>query len=322
MPAVTPRLVLLPPETVVPAVWSSPGRTAVFNPAILRDGDGWIAACRVVGPDAARRVALCRLDRSLEPIPGTAVPWSDHVDFGGSALSARARTWFADPRLYRWRGRVFLQWNTGWHEPLNHQFLQEIDPHRLDPIGKVRELALAAGSRRPLEKNWLFFGAGGDRLLYSPQPLCVHAADPAHPGRIGALLARREWSASQSDAGTELRGGCPPVQVDGQWFAIGHTVAGAEGSYRYQPWVIRFGDQPDFALTGYPARPLPLPNPFGSERSAPKLNPAVGEVIYPCGADFRDGTWTISYGLNDERAAICTLPHEAITACLAPAAAT
>ena len=39
-------------------------------------------------------------------------------------------------------------------------------------------------------------------------------------------------------------------------------------------------------------------------RVYPKLNPAVGEVVYPCGAARSAEGWLISYGLNDERCAI------------------
>jgi predicted GH43/DUF377 family glycosyl hydrolase len=48
------------------------------------------------------------------------------------------------------------------------------------------------------------------------------------------------------------------------------------------------------------------------------LNPAVGEVVYPCGA-ARDGTrWLISHGINDEYSAISVVEHAAVLASLQP----
>lgn len=308
---------LLDPDVVVPASWRGDRPAAVFNPALLREDAGWIAAYRVVGSDGRRRIALCRLDGQFRAAAGTVTPWSDLVEFGARELSPRAREWFADPRLYRWAGRVFLYWNTGWHEPRNHQFLQEIDGPSLRPVGVPAELELAGEAARPLEKNWLFFGADGERLIYSPQPLRIYEVDTANRTRIaGPPVAGRAWQPRFETHGG-LRGGCPPVQVDGQWFAICHSVGGADGSYRYEPWVIRFAAAPGHPLTGYPAAPLPLPNPFGGGRRGAKLNPAVGEVIYPSSADFRAGAWTIGYGINDEHAAIAVLPHEVLLSCLA-----
>ena len=51
------------------------------------------------------------------------------------ASSVLPWTRFADPRLYRLAGRLFVYWNSGWHEPQNHQFLQELDPVSLRPVG-------------------------------------------------------------------------------------------------------------------------------------------------------------------------------------------
>src|SRR5690606_6873104 len=82
------------------------------------------------------------------------------------------RQWFADPRLYRFGSRLFVYWNSGWHEPQNHQFLHELDPRTLRPIGRAREFILAHGTRQKLEKNWTLFetASGEHRAIYSITP--------------------------------------------------------------------------------------------------------------------------------------------------------
>ena len=61
--------------------------------------------------------------------------------------------------------------------------------------------------------------------------------------------------------------------------------------------------------------PAPLP-----ARQFPRLSPAVGEVIYPCGACREGGDWVFSWGLNDERCAITVIPHEQVAASTTPSA--
>jgi predicted GH43/DUF377 family glycosyl hydrolase len=46
------------------------------------------------------------------------------------------------------------------------------------------------------------------------------------------------------------------------------------------------------------------------------LAPNVGEVIYACGAAWRDGKWVVSYGINNERCAIAQLDADEVDALL------
>ena len=318
-----PEAVLFQPDELLPDTWrplAAAGSVRVFNPGLLRDGDGWIFAYRVVGPDGLRRVGVCRLDAKLRVVKDSPAPFSDRVRFAaGRDYAGAASTWFADPRLYRLQGRIFIYWNSGWHEPRNHQFLQELDIVGLNPVGQPRELILR-GPRQPLEKNWTFFGDERLHAVYSPAPHRVLGFSLAGDGDIEfSELAIHDWNhASYAAAHGTLRGGAPPQLCNGHYWSFCHSVKGSEGHYRYTPAVYRFAATAPFAPTDAPTGELSLGNPTGDRRSFPKLNPAVGEVVYPCGAANHDGHWFVSYGINDERCAIAILSHREVAGAVRP----
>lgn len=312
-----PRTLFLDPEALVPAAWRPPGSPElppVFNPGLLADGNGWILACRVVTGDGARRIAFCRLGPDFTPLPGTAFPFSDHVRFTERIEDKVARTWFADPRLYRLGLRTFVYWNSGWHEPRNYQFLQEFDPATLRPLGEAREITLA-GERRKLEKNWTFFSTElGLFSVYSITPHRVLRIASLPEGDLrGETEAEMPWDLdAYPTCHGGLRGGSPPVWLGDEYWSIAHSVHDAPDGYRYAAAAYAFSARPPFHPTRAPIAWLPLPV---QPRTRPRLNPAVGEVAYPCGAAAVPGGLVVSYGVNDEGAAIAVLPAATLAAC-------
>jgi len=328
MSAARNECVIFPTDDLLPGAWreiAATGPVRAFNPGLLRDGDGWILACRIVLPDGLRRIAIGRLDRGLKMIAGSAAPLSDQVRFAaGGDYPAIVTHWFADPRLYRFGGRVFIYWNSGWHEPRNWQFLQELDPVTLQPIGSPRELVLR-GERQKLEKNWTFFeepGTGRLLALYSILPHRVLEFSLADEGDIAfGEVARIDWSLEAyplSHGG--LRGGAPPVLADDRFWVFCHSVHDGADGYRYALAAYCFAPRAPFSPVAQPTRLLDLAHPPGGGRAFARLNPAVGEVAYPCGA-ARDGNrWLISHGINDERCAIAICPVAQVAATLMPVA--
>ena len=312
-------------EELLPEPWrhfAREGPVRAFNPGLLRTRDGWLFAYRIVGPDGLRRIALCRLDDELRVIAGSPRTFTDDVHFrAGHTYPEVVTHWFADPRLYRFGGRHFIYWNSGWHEPQNHQFIQEFDGATLAPIGTARELVLPAG-RQKLEKNWTLFGEEPHRLhaVYSVLPHRVLACSLAGEGDVVfAAAATTEWTLPDyppSHGG--LRGGAPPQCVGDGYWSFCHTVHDGAAGYRYMAGVYRFAAESPFAPTDEPVKPLQLGAPLGEQRLYPRLNPAVAEVIYPCGAAHHDGRWWISYGLNDERCAIAVLEESAVAGAVRP----
>lgn len=312
-------------EELLPAAWrdlAGRGPLRAFNPALLADGPGWLFAYRMVGADSLRRIAICRLDGRLRVEPGSAVPLCDAIRFAeGRTYPDAVLSWFADPRLYRFAGRLFVYWNSGWDPQPNVQFVAELDGGTLMPCGPARELRLA-GDRRPIEKNWTFFGDDPLRALYSPMQqaildvACGEAAEielrPRHaaPWDLGDFALRYG----------ELRGGAPPQRLGDGYYAFCHTVYPTPLGYDYAAAVYRFGAAFPFRPTDAPLHPLRLENPLGSDTLGDRLNPHVGAVVYPCGAAYRDGTWLISYGINDARAAIARLSAAEVEAAMRPLA--
>lgn len=315
---------------LLPAAWSEAAGTEpvrLFNPGLLRDGDGWLLAYRVVAGDGRRRIALSRLDGSLRVIAGSQLPLSDGFRFRqGVDYPEVARHWFADPRLYRFGGRIFIYWNSGWHEPRNYQFVHELDPGTLRPLGCARELILSRGDRQKLEKNWTFFDgvAGFENLaVYSICPHRLLQFSLAGEGDIPfEEAATAEWTLTDYPAcHGGLRGGAPPQRVGDGFLSFCHSVHDGPTGYRYAAAAYRFAGAPPFRPTHAPMRPLRLHNPFGETRVHAALNPAVAEVIYPCGAARDGGRWLVSHGLNDEHCAISILTDAEIESALAPVAA-
>lgn len=304
-------------QQLVPKSWrkiAAEGPVRTFNPGLLREGDGWLFAYRVVAADGQRRIGLCRLNQQLEVVSGSPIALTDHVRFRGDGnYPSVAMHWFADPRLYWFGTRLFIYWNSGWHEPRNFQFLQELDAATLLPIGCARELLLR-GERQKLEKNWTMFTGEGN--LYAVYSVAPHRILGFSLGSDGDILfedvATTAWTlADYPHSHGGLRGGAPPCLADGQYWSFCHSVHNAPDGYRYAAALYAFAPTTPFAPTAGPTHPLDLGGSRAAFRTHARLNPAVGEVIYPCGA-ARDGArWLISHGINDEYCAISFLDHAA-----------
>lgn len=311
---------------LLPDAWrhvGADGPVRTFNPGLLADENGWLFAYRVVGSDGRRRIGLCRLDAGFRVVPGSPLPFSDRVRFRPDATHVEATTqWFADPRLYRLGGRLYLYWNSGWHEPRNWQFLQELDPTSLLPRGHPRELVLA-GERQKLEKNWTLFesgtGDGGIFAVYSITPHRILQVTLEGDEEVRcADYARQEWSIDgYPKCHGGLRGGAPPCHLNGEYWTICHSVHDSPAGYQYQAAAYRFAGRAPFAPTAKPVEILGLPNPAGDGRTYARLNPAVGEVIYPCGAAWDGARWIISHGINDENCGLAFLDYATVARTLA-----
>lgn len=318
---------LLETADLIPSEWAgtlAAGPVRAFNPGLISDDcGGWLLAYRLVGMDGKRRIGLCRLDAARRVVPGSARPLSDGFRLrAGCLYPAEAYHWFADPRLFRIGGRLFVYWNSGWHEPRNHQFAQEIDPAALTALGHAHELMID-GPRQKLEKNWTLFEHAGRALaVYSVQPHRVLTFEPSgHGDWLMHEAAHTAWSTPGYPAcHGGLRGGTPPVLQAGRFWSFCHSVHDAADGYRYAAAAYTFAASAAFTPLSGPYSHLHL-TPFPvSERIYPKLNPAVGEVVYPCGAARAGEGWLISYGINDERCGISWVSDATVAATQAPVA--
>lgn len=308
-------------DELLPDAWRSAAVTGpvwAFNPAIIRDGEGWLMAYRMILPDQMRRLAICRLDQGLRVVQGSACALSDRLRFPPTARYPDVvHAWFADPRLYRWNGRLFVYWNSGWHEPANHQFLHELDPASWAPIGRPREL-VRDGERRTIEKNWTFFrDARGDVCcVYSITPHCVLRVswEGGEDIRCEEVASTDFQPAGYPPCHGGLRGGAPPVFHEGRFWSFVHSIHDGASGYRYESAAYCFAADPPFAPLAEPVATLDLSGPFRNARRLPRLNKAVESVEYPSGAVLDGEHWLLSLGINDERCAIARVPHAAVVA--------
>jgi hypothetical protein len=228
-------LQLIPGVQLVPDPWQAlrAGPIWAFNPSLLRHGPDFLLAYRLVGADGRRRIGLCRLNGSFAVVPGSAVAYSDYIVFtSDSPVAEQARAWFADPRLFRLGDGVFIYWNSGWHEPENAQFIQQIDADSLRPVGPPRELVLG-GERRAIEKNWMLFESGGScHAVYSINPHRILGFSlQGSEAIVCRPVAASAWAdESYQPSWGELRGGTPPQRIDGSFHCFCLSVHGPNGA--------------------------------------------------------------------------------------------
>ena len=310
-------------QVLRPDEWPFPPSAPLycFNPGLVPVADGWAMAYRLVGPDGMRHMAMCRLDAAFQFVAGS-VRWiSRQIRFRPDhSFSDHVLQWFADPRLVRLAGRLFIQWNSGWHDPINHQFIQELDPQTFAVLGYARELRLV-GERRKIEKNWMLFGGDPGFAVYSINPHRVLAFSLAGEGDVDCLeVANIPWQDRYALNYGQLRGGTPPWQVGDHLVSFCHSVFGQPGEYEYVAAAYSFSSSFPFAPRTVPHRPLSLIGAARPVRHLPRLNPAVGRVIYPTGACCDSGRWVISFGIDDEHCAIASVMMDQVAEASVPVA--
>ena len=268
---------------------------------------------RVVLSDQKRRLALCLLDNDLHVISDSVIGISDLIEFDPKAdYNEHVKNWFADPRIYWLDEKLFVYFNSGWHDPINHQFIFELDPKSLMPVTFARELKLK-GARQHIEKNWMLFGNGPYFAVYSVSPHCVLNLDLKAEGDIGCeRVAQIAWNTPGQFPVSSLRGGAPPQLLNGYYYSFCHFAQVTPTGPKYEVAVYTFSAAFPFRPSRAPIHSLALGNPIAGPRSRPQLNPAVSEVIYPCGSILHEDSWFISYGINDESCAISTLSRETV----------
>ena len=310
-------------RSLVPASWrhlAGGPEVWCFNPALLRVTEGWVLVYRIVLADQHRRMSACLLDDDQEIIEGSQVALSDHIRFPqGASFSDRATSWFADPRIYAVGDRWVVHFNTGWHMPRNHQFLVPIDPATLFPLEPAREINLVTPLQN-LEKNWVFLGEELDCVVYSPDP--HRTARRVREDEFSlqyALHDELETGAVSRTGSGQLRGGAPPVRRGDVYYSFCHFISEVEGAIDYQAAVYRFQATPPFKPLPEGAVLLDLLPPASAQRLLPKLNPAVGRVIYPSAAVLVDSQWHLACGINDEHCAIVSLTESHVDQVLARA---
>ena len=323
---------------LVPEIWmahAGGGAVNVFDPAILRLPDGTtsaelIMAYRVVLPDGSRHIAICRLRNDWSVRAGSIVPLSDvliYADVGSADPELHARP--ADPRLVLLHGRLFMHFNSGAIPEPNRIYLVELDSATLRPLAPARPV-IRRGTRRNIEKNWMFFEDGEDLyVIYALSPLTILRVDLSDAKQVvcddAFVHAWESWP--YEDSYGELRGGATPVRHDGQLLIVAHSQFPGEADETRPHFealcsvgaILSLSDRPPFAPLLYSPRPvLELDPREHMLPQLPKLDARVQEALYPCGAVADPSGMTVSYGVNNRHAALRRIPWRDLQDSLIP----
>jgi len=156
-----------------------------------------------------------------------------------------------------------------------------------------------AQAKKP-EKNWVFFEhAGKVHLVYSIFPHRVVEMPWKTVGKEHITTRRNIlWRYG------EPRGGTPPVRVGDEYFSFFHSSLPCRTrSRRYYAGAYAFKSEPPFEITRMSCVPLL----FGSELDP--LRRHLPYVVFPAGAFYEGGVWTMAFGVNDCRCAWMRIPH-------------
>lgn len=265
-----PRRVAVDPTTLV----TQPNGFA-FNPSLARHNGRWLMAYRTGW--AGSRIAACEVD----PENGVCGP-SRVLDLRHPRIAVGAE----DPRLWIWRGQLHVSF-TAWDGRNAHVLYAGLT----DSLGVERVFAPHWECRAPWEKNWAFFEGqdGGLFCVYSVDPHIVLRVDGERCEAAGQTACPIKWT------GGYLRGGCPPVLHDGEYWHWFHGCRDAgEPNRRYSVGLYTFEPTPPFRITRHLSEPVAWASDHDFARSGNYCR-----VAFPGGAVLDRGRWHLGVGVHD-----------------------
>lgn len=215
---------------------------------------------------------------------------------------------FEDPRAIVFNGRIFIsacnfiRHRHGMTFP--HQTISEVSGdwqlvRRYDPVyGKNGR---DAGCNTGHEKNWApFFHKGEPHFVYSS---CPHEVIRMDFNFKTVEVFSSAWDSSVWSFG-QIRGGSPPILVDGLYHTFFHSsLPHPIARRRYFLGCYAFDPHPPFAVRKITLDPLLT----GSELDGGL--PAKPPCVFCSGSLYDAGEWLIVFGVNDARCGHCHIPH-------------
>lgn len=279
-----------------------------FNPGLVRRHDGlWLIVRRSENvsniPFGMNSVWAVKLDESgRNPIEGKKLEWPTSEDgqqfedgrafyvehLGQVGVSACTFKWFPENT---WTGAIQILgfFDKNWESKILHYVPFESNATSLETVPRER-----------YQKNWLFWiRANRLHLLYKSDPWTVAEFGNSWQEKRVYVNEGAKWHAG------EIRGGTPPVLVDGRYITFFHSSNPWRGNYRrYAMGIAAFSPEPPFELIAYTKEPILLGSqndPWG-QRKPP--------CVFPVGAVLNGDKWLLSLGINDMKAAWLEIPHQ------------
>lgn len=194
-----------------------------------------------------------------------------------------------DARLFIHNDQLHLSYTgTSWKEDGNLEV--SICFARLDQNLRVEDVWYPHFIlRQHAEKNWMPFSHEGDLYVVytiSPHRVCLHSQK-----QIWEFPVEEVATLPSASYGL-LRGGCPPILHNGEYYSFFHGVTKPSWG-TYSIGLYTFQNKYPFKPLRFCPYPLLWPNP------KEKPSPMVADVVFPGGAIYRDGCWNVSYGEFD-----------------------
>jgi predicted GH43/DUF377 family glycosyl hydrolase len=106
-----------------------------------------------------------------------------------------------------------------------------------------------------------------------------------------------------------IRGGTSPVLVEDRYWTFFHSsTPWMHSKRRYHMGAYSFKAEPPFEMD----RITPMPLLSGSQMD--RWHPGKPLVVFPCGALYRNGIWTVVGGYNDLGSFWIDIPHSQLVA--------
>lgn len=233
---------------------------------------------------------------------------------------------FEDPRAYYVDGRTyisacnFVRNKRGCTYP--HQVICEVDKDwklikRYDPVYGHNGNDTAKNTLH--EKNWTWFWTEGTNpfadglfphMVYkaSPHTVIPFARDFLTFGMCDNIISGHkfvtDWDSSIWQYG-EIRGGTPPVLVDGEYWTFFHSSTKFRTHKRqYHCGAYAFESKPPFRITKITTEPLL------SGSTQDRWDIEKPPAVFVCGSEHKDGAWLITGGVNDILCGWWKIPHD------------
>lgn len=251
-----------------------------FNASIIESGDGYLIAFR--NNWKASRIYGAWLDSDFQPTgKWTKVEFPlDHKTWKGEE----------DPRFFRHNGELWIAF-VGFTGTTTQVLYARLDE---DTLAVKQFHWPQLFEREKYEKSWSMFSHDGKlRSVYSINPHEIITF--SKPGEGEDPLAAKSYRTPFNGgwSGGHMRGGASPVLHKGEWYSFFHGSQMVGERRVYNCGVYCFEDKPPFKITRY----TPDPIDEASYWTVPRID--LKDVLFPCGAVFKNGYWYVSYGVND-----------------------
>lgn len=275
----------------------------MFNPSIQTWNDKIVVAVRTsespVGPVKAAAFVVDRTSMSIDE--------SASIDLTSLGRSFGISN-VADPKLFTYRGDIWLTFNTGYVGSGNDVYVMSIHP----TIGVPIRCELP--ERQVVEKNWAFFEGANDRLaaIYSLDPLKLLSFEEREDASgLPYYKAHIDYAAA-NPACANLTIGTQPLAVDGALMLIAHKRIGHPKFRGYLGRPVRVHES-DGKWSSELHRTTLIHSFRTLLGSRHKRNKHLWFATYFSGLALIDDEIVASYGINDQAAGLAQLSTKMFT---------